>query len=56
MIRFEFEFVYIYEKPTEFSLCSGALVIWAFNAGLTSTLTVSNFAYPITKLEDIVKE
>ena len=32
----------------------GALVIWAFNAGLTSTLTVSSFAYPVTTLKDIV--
>ena len=31
-------------------------MIWAFGAGLTSTLTVSKFVPPINSLQDITEE
>ena len=39
------------------SVCvTGAIVFWAYNAGLTSLLTVENIVFPIKKLEDLAEK
>ena len=35
---------------------SGAIVFWAYNAGLVSLLTIDNIVFPIKKMEDLAEK
>ena len=51
-----FDYVFL-GRTLVLSVCvTGAIVFWAYNAGLTSLLTVENIVFPIKKLEDLAEK